>query len=247
MNATPFVPRHLDGRTVLIVGGTSGIGLSAALQAKAAGAEVIVMGSSGERARQAAAEHGLAGWRATDVARPEDVDAALADIPHVDHLVLLAGTFIVGKVVLEADISHLRRAFDERVAEAIHILPALGERLAANASINFVSGELTRRPNAHGTAVLGAALIAMEALACGLAMELAPRRVNTISPGPTDTPLLDKAMGEGRSAYVTGHSAALQLKRLGTADEVDSAAVFLTTNGLMNGTTINVDGGSRFV
>jgi NAD(P)-dependent dehydrogenase (short-subunit alcohol dehydrogenase family) len=246
MNTTPLIPRPLDGRTVLIVGGTSGIGLSTALQAKAAGAKVIVMGSNWERARQTAAEHGLTGWRAADVARPEDVEAALADISHVDHLALFAGTFIVGKV-LEADISHLRRAFDERVWGAIHILRALGERLAANASITFVSGELTTRPNAHGTAVLGAALTAMEALARGLAMELAPRRVNTISPGPTDTPLLDKAMGEGRSAYVTDRSAALPLKRFGTAEEVGSAAVFLMTNGLMNGATINVDGGSRFV
>lgn len=70
------------------------------------------------------------------------------------------------------------------------------------ASITFVSGALGDRPNAYGTAILAAASAAMEALARGLALELAPRRVNTLSPGPIDTPLLGKALGSGRDAYV---------------------------------------------
>ena len=79
MNTNPLFPNQLDGCTVLIVGGTSGTGLSAAIQAKAAGAEVIVLGSNRERAEQVAAEHGFAGWRAADVSRPEAVEAAVAD------------------------------------------------------------------------------------------------------------------------------------------------------------------------
>jgi NAD(P)-dependent dehydrogenase (short-subunit alcohol dehydrogenase family) len=245
MNATTLFPAQLDGRTVLIVGGTSGIGLATAVQAKASGANVIILGSNRERAEKAAAEHGFAGWRAADMARPEAVETALADIQHVDHLVLLAGSFIVGRV-LEAEIEHLRRAFDERFWGAIHILRTLGDRLAADASVTFVSGELTERPNAYGTTVLGAALTAMEALARGLVLELAPRRVNVISPGPIDTPLLDKAMGEGRKAYVEQRVASLPLRRIGTAEEVGAAVLFLMVNGLMNGATLNIDGGSRF-
>jgi NAD(P)-dependent dehydrogenase (short-subunit alcohol dehydrogenase family) len=245
MNTANLFPNQLYGRTVLIVGGTSGIGLATALQAKAAGAEVLVLGSNRERAEQVAAEHDLAGWRAADVARPEAIEAALADIPHVDHLVLLAGKFVVGKV-LEADISDLRRVFDERFWAAIHILRTLGDRLAVDGSVTFVSGELTARPNAHGTAVLGSAMTAMEALGRSLALELAPRRFNTLSPGPIDTPLLDKAMGAGRDAYVEMRTATLPLHRFGTAEEAGSAVVFLMVNGWMNGATLNVDGGSRF-
>jgi NADP-dependent 3-hydroxy acid dehydrogenase YdfG len=81
---------------------------------------VIVLGSNRERAEHVAADHGFSGWRAADVTRPEAIEASLADIPHVDHLVLLAGSFMIGKV-LEADIAHLRRAFEERFWAAIHI------------------------------------------------------------------------------------------------------------------------------
>lgn len=111
---TQPLPAQLDGRTVVIFGGTSGIGLAAATQAKAAGAFVTVIGSNAERAEQAALEHGLAGWRVADVTHSEAIYTALADIPHVDHLVLLAGTFVGGKV-LDAEIDHLRRAFEERM------------------------------------------------------------------------------------------------------------------------------------
>lgn len=237
---------QLQGRTVVIFGGTSGIGLSAAVQAKAAGAEVIVIGSDRDRAQRAAAENGLDGWRAADVTRSDTIHEALANIPHVDHLVLLAGSFVVGKV-MEAELGHLRRAFDERIWASVHAIRALGDRLAPDGSVTFISGSLADRPNAHGTAVLAAASAAMEALARGLALELAPRRVNTLSPGPIETPLLSKALGEGRDAAVTAMKQALPLHRLGTAEEAGAAAVFLMTNGWMNGATLNVDGGARLI
>lgn len=236
----------LADRTVLIVGGTSGIGLAAALQAKAAGAKVIVLGSNRERSAAVAAEHGF-DWRASDVTRPETIGTALADIQHVDHLVLLAGSFIVGKV-LEADVSFLKRAFDERIWAAIHLLRALGDRLATDGSVTFVSGAIGERPNGQGTAVIAAAAAAMEVLARGLVQELAPRRFNTLSPGPIDTPILEKALGEeGRAAYVDYLTATLPLHRMGTADEAGAAVLFLMTNGFMNGATLNIDGGMRQV
>jgi NAD(P)-dependent dehydrogenase (short-subunit alcohol dehydrogenase family) len=174
---------------VLIVGGTSGLGLATARQATALGARVTVLGSDPDRAGKVAAEHGLAGWRAADVTQPETLATALADISHVDHLALLAGSFVVGKV-LEAEVSRLRRAFEERIWPAVHTLRALGDRLDSRGSVTLVSGALADRPSAGGTAILSAASAAMESLARGLALELAPRRVNAVSPGPIDTPLL---------------------------------------------------------
>ncbi|EDT04155.1 short-chain dehydrogenase/reductase SDR [Burkholderia ambifaria IOP40-10] len=243
---TDFAARSLDNKSVLIIGGTSGIGLSAAKQANAAGANVTVIGFNAEGAERVAIENGFAGWRAADVTKPETLTAALADIAHVDHLVLLAGTFVAGKV-LEADVDYLRRAFDERVWAAVHTLRTLGDRLAADGSITFISGVLADRPNAYGTAILASASAAMEALARGLVLELAPRRVNTVSPGTTDTPLLARTLGDSRDAYVNALKEKLPLHRLGTADEVGAAVVFLMSNGFMNGETIHIDGGARLV
>jgi NAD(P)-dependent dehydrogenase (short-subunit alcohol dehydrogenase family) len=239
-------PQDVSGKTVVIFGGTSGIGLAAAIQAKAAGAQVIVIGSDQERARQAALSHDLQGWRAADVTDSEAIYQALADIPQVDHLVLLAGTFVAGRI-LEADVSYLRRAFEERLWASIHAIRALGDRLSREGSVTFISGSLADRPNAYGTAILASASAAMEALARGLALELAPVRVNTLSPGPIDTPILGKTLGSGRDAFVENLKQSLPLHRLGTAEEAGAAVVFLMSNRWMNGSTLNLDGGARLV
>jgi NAD(P)-dependent dehydrogenase (short-subunit alcohol dehydrogenase family) len=237
---------QLEGKTVVIVGGTSGIGLAAATQAKAAGAHVIVVGRNAASTEEVATKHGFDGWRAADVTDGVALEAALRDIARVDHLVLLAGTFVAGKV-REAEVDYLRRAFDERMWSAVHAVRAVGERLSQDGSITLISGALADRPNANGTAVLAAASAAMEAFARGLALELAPVRVNTLSPGPIDTPIFSKALGANRDAVVESMRNSLPLKRLGTADEAGASVLFLMTNGWMNGATLNVDGGSRLV
>lgn len=234
----------LRGKDVLVFGGTSGIGLSAAIQARQAGARVTVVGFDAARTPQVAAEHGFDGWRVADVTKPEQLQAALADIGHVDHLVLMAGTFVAGKVK-EADIGYLQRAFDERIWAAVHTLRFLGDKLAADGSVTLISGTLADRPNAHGVAVLAAASAAMEALARGLALELAPLRFNTLSPGAIETPILAKAFGANLDGALAAMRAGAPLKRLGTADEAGAAIVFLMANGWMNGANINIDGAVR--
>src|SRR4051794_32110500 len=100
--------KTLEGKTVVIFGGTSGIGLSAAIQAKALGAKIFAIGSQPQVAVQTAERYGFAGGRGADVTQPATITKALEGITQVDHLVLLAGTFVVGKV-LEAEVSHLRK------------------------------------------------------------------------------------------------------------------------------------------
>ncbi|MET4273744.1 NAD(P)-dependent dehydrogenase (short-subunit alcohol dehydrogenase family) [Bradyrhizobium sp. F1.2.2] len=243
---TDLPSSSLKDQTVVIFGGTSGIGLAAAQQAQAAGGKVIVIGLGAAGAERVASENGFAGWRSADVTKPETIAAALADIPHVDHLVLLAGSFVAGKI-FAADVNHLRRAFDERIWAAVHVLRSLGSRIAADGSVTFISGALADRPNAYGTAVLAAASAAMEAFARGLALELAPLRVNTLSPGTIDTPLLARTLGDGRDDYVAALKDKLPLHRLGTAQEAGNAVVFLMSNRFMNGETLHIDGGARLV
>jgi len=242
----PALSSTLQDRSVVVFGGTSGIGLAAARQAKAACAAVIVVGRDAAGAERVAAGNGFAGWRAADVTRPDAVAAALADIPRVDHLALLAGTFVAGKI-REAEVDHLKRAFDERIWAAVHALRALGDRLAGDGSVTLISGALADRPSAQGTAVLAAASAAMEAFARGLALELAPVRVNALSPGTTDTPLLARTLGAHRDAYVAGLTERLPQRRLGTAEEAGAAVVFLMGNGFMNGETLHIDGGGRLI
>jgi len=241
-----FTSASLQGRVVVVFGGSSGIGLAAAIQAKAAGAAVTIVGFNAEQAEQVAAEHRFDGWRAADVTRSEAIYAALQDIPRVDHLVLLAGSFVAAKVI-DGDVDYLRRAFEERMWAAVHTIRALGERLSKAGSITFISGVLADRPNAQGTAVLAAASAAMEAFARGLVLELSPIRVNTLSPGHIETPLLHKVLGEAAATVLPAMAAATPLKRLGTAQEAGAAVVFLMANGWMNGATLHVDGGVRLV
>jgi NAD(P)-dependent dehydrogenase (short-subunit alcohol dehydrogenase family) len=231
---------------VVIFGGTSGIGLATAIQAKAVGANVIVIGLRGDVAKTVSETHGFGGWRSADVTDDASVAAAVSDINHADHLVLLAGSFVVGKV-LETEVTVLKRAFDERVWGAVSVLRAFGSKLSATGSVTFISGVLADRPTATGTAVLASASAAMEALARGLALELSPLRVNTLSPGTIDTPLLAKVLGDYRDTYVAAASEKSPVKRIGTPEEAASAVVFLMTNGFVSGETLHVDGGQRLV
>lgn len=243
--ANPLDPnRSLLTQSVLIFGGTSGIGLATAIAAQAASAEVTIAGRDRDRTRKVADDHGFAGWLAADISDPEAIRQGLSEIRTVDHLVVLAGSLTVGKV-LEADIDLLRHTYEERVWSVVHILRALGDRLTAEASITLVSGALTHRPDGSGTAIIASACAALEVLGRGLALELAPRRVNTLSPGPVDTPLLVKTMGDGRDAYMRAVADQHPLHRWGTAEEAASAAIFLMTNRYMNGAVLNIDGGSR--
>jgi NAD(P)-dependent dehydrogenase (short-subunit alcohol dehydrogenase family) len=234
----------LAGECVLIFGGTSGIGLATAVAAKAAGAAVTIAGRDRDRAADVARTHGFADSFAAEISDPDAIRQGLSAIDRVDHLVILAGSLTIGKI-MEAEIGLLERAYDERIWSVVHILRTLGERLATDASITLVSGALTHRPDGNGTAIIASACAALEVLGRGLALELAPRRVNTLSPGPIDTPLIGKAMGDQRDAYMRTVAESHPLHRWGSAQEAATAVLFLMTNRYMNGEVLHIDGGSR--
>ncbi|SDL28856.1 NAD(P)-dependent dehydrogenase, short-chain alcohol dehydrogenase family [Siphonobacter aquaeclarae] len=234
----------INGKKVMVVGGSSGIGLATAKQAKAEGAIVTILGYNPDQTKLIAEENEF-NWRVADVTKQETIYETLSDVQQVDHLVLLAGTFVAGPI-LNADITYLHKAFDERIWGSLHIIRALGTRLSSNASITFTSGVLADRP-VPGMAILAAASSAVEALVRGLCLELAPRRVNAVSPGTTDSPLLAKSLGADREIFINSVKDKLPLKRIATPDQVASAILFLMTNEIMTGETIHVDGGQRLV
>jgi NAD(P)-dependent dehydrogenase (short-subunit alcohol dehydrogenase family) len=234
----------LSGKKVMIVGGSSGIGLATAKLAKAAGAIITIVGYNPDQTKRIADDNEFE-WRVADVTKQDTIYNALADVQEVDHLVLLAGTFVGGSI-LDADIDYLHKAFDERIWGSLHIIRALRTKLSGDVSITFTSGVLAERPG-PGMAILAAASSAVESLVRGLSLELAPWRVNTVSPGTTDSPLLAKSLGDGRDAFLNSVKNKLPLKRVATPEQVASAILFLMTNEIMTGETVHVDGGQRLI
>lgn len=252
----PEIQGPLDGRQVLVVGGSSGIGLAAAEAARDAGAVVTIAGRSAERLAGAAASLG-AGVRTavTDLADPRASAALLDAVPAPDHLVVTAGT-LAGGPLAALDAGVLEAAWRERVVGPLALVRAVVARRTAQeptgaplTSITLTSGLLATRP-AAGAALLTALCAAVEGLTAALALELAPTRVNAIAPGYTDTPLLDAAArafgAQSRAALVAGATARLPVPRAGTASELGAAVLFAMTNGYLTGATLRVDGGARW-
>jgi NAD(P)-dependent dehydrogenase (short-subunit alcohol dehydrogenase family) len=127
---------------------------------------------------------------------------------------------------------------------AYHIAHAA--RVRSGGSITFVSGLLAERPMA--TSVLqGAINAALEALARGLALERAPVRVNTVSPGLIDTPLHNRMDPAARQKLYDNMRQNLPVRRIGSPEDVAQAILLVATNPFMTGATVNVDGGGRFM
>jgi NAD(P)-dependent dehydrogenase (short-subunit alcohol dehydrogenase family) len=235
----------LAGKTALIFGGTSGIGLDAALQAERSGAEVIVVGRSADTAERVAAQHGFAGWRAADVTDAHALQQAVSDLPKVDHLVLLAGTLRRGDGA-RGDVAHLRNAFEERIWAAVHVIRALGDRLAPmtrSRSSRAVSPTV-RKPTAPRC--LRRHRPRWKRLHAAWRSNWR-QCVSTHFRPVRSTRRFSARRSATRDAVVANMEKTLPLHRLGTASEAGAGVVFLMTNGFMNGATLNVDGGARLV
>ncbi|HEX9867374.1 MAG TPA: SDR family oxidoreductase [Candidatus Tectomicrobia bacterium] len=234
----------LKGANIVVMGGSSGIGLAAAKLAQHEGAAVTIAGRSLEKLAQAQRE--LDGVRTVvaDVTDDASVGRVFEELDHVDHVLISAGTIVNGKIV-DNDLATLRHIVDERIWGPTYVVRHARPRMTGG-SVTFTSGGLSSRPRL-GAAMITAGLAAVEALAPALALELAPVRVNAVTPGLIDTPLLHAAYGANRDALVNSRAAALPGKRIGTADEVAQAIIMLMTNEYINGAVLHIDGGGRFL
>jgi NAD(P)-dependent dehydrogenase (short-subunit alcohol dehydrogenase family) len=235
---------QLQGAHVVVVGGSSGIGLAAAQLAKRQGATITIAGRSPERLAAAQRTLGEARTVVADIADEAAVQDIFSGISRIDHVVISAGNLGNGRIV-QNDIATLRRIVDERIFGVVYVVRQAAPRIQQG-SITFTSGGLSSRPRV-GAAMFTAMLAAVEALAPALALELAPIRVNAVTPGLIDTPLLNAAYGAERDTLVKNRAAALPGKRIGTAEEVAQLMLMLMTNAYVNGAVLHVDGGGRYL
>jgi len=245
---------RLEGKHLVVIGGSSGIGLETARLALAEGASVTIAGRSEERLRRAAETLGNAPAAGPTEERVRTVRADVTDEssiralfeggPRVDHLFLPAGELQPGGGdVLAADLNGLRSILESRLLGAAYAVRQARPQMAGG-SITLISGLYAHRP-ARGGAFGAAAVAAVEGLTRALALDLAPTRVNAVAPGLIDTPLWD-AFGPQRAA-ILALGAALPVGRVGRPEEVAEGVLFLMCNGFVTGTVLSMDGGGSLV
>lgn len=234
----------LQQRKVLVVGRGSGIARAVTIAVRAAGGTVVVAGRDAERLRTSYDDPGITA-EAIDLTDEASV-AALADrVGHVDHVVSTASARARGQV---GDLSHdtMLASFDTKVLGPILLAKHLAPHMPQDGSFVLFSGSSARKP-AIGMIAVAATNGAVDVVTRSLAVELAPIRVNAISPGTIDTGAYD-ALGEDKKAALFAHrGAANPVRRIGTAEDIAHAVLFALTNTFLTGVSIAVDGGEPLV
>jgi NAD(P)-dependent dehydrogenase (short-subunit alcohol dehydrogenase family) len=229
----------LAGKKVVVVGGSSGIGLSTAELAKREGAEIVIASRNVERLNAVAGKLGATAI-AADVTSDESIESLFRKCGPVDHVVVTAAQLRTGpfKTVAMEDVRATMEAKfwgAWRVARSAEIRPG--------GSLTLVSGYLSIRPR-PSAAIVGAANGALESLARSLALELAPVRVNAVSPGIIDTPIRAAMPEEARRDMLAKTAAALPVGRVGTGEDIARQILAFMTIGFMTGSIVYLDGGA---
>lgn len=235
----------LQGQQIVVVGGTSGIGLATARLAQQQGAHVTIIGRSEERLQNAAATLPGVEWLKMDVNSEQEVQEAFSTFKQINHVYIAAGSTKLGGI-LDGTVETQMTPIMERLWGSIYIIRAAARKIAADGSITFTGGLSTDRPVA-GAWVSGVGTASVEQLARVMALELAPIRFNAVSPGYTDTPMWDSVLGTNKTAVLSGVAERLPVKRIATPEEVAQAVLFLMQNYSVTGEIIHVDGGARLV
>lgn len=234
----------LTGRRVVVIGAGSGIGRALAVRAAQAGAELVLAGRRTQQLDQTAGElPGSPRVHQVDLADEDSVAALARAVGEFDHLVSTANGAATGPV-RDLDPADVRRALDAKITGPLLLAKHTADRIAPDGSLTFFSGYAAWRP-APGRVVMATANGALAFLVPALAVELAPVRVNAISPGVVDSGVWD-GLGARKDEFLTGVAERNPVRRVGTPDDLAQAALHLMTSGFTTGTVLHVDGGGRF-
>ena len=233
----------LTGQRIVVIGGSSGMGLATARAAAEAGAVVTIASSSEERIDAALAElPDSCDGAALDVRDEAAVADLFARVGELDHVVFTAGDQPDRRALKDLPLDQARRAFDVRFWGSVAVAEHAAPRIRPGGSIILTSGTVGVRP-VPGAALASAGSAATEGLTRGLAVDLAPVRVNAVRSGAVRTPLWDAVPEPRRAAIFDGFAQRALTKTVGEPQQIAAAHLYLMENQFVTGTVLTVDGG----
>jgi NAD(P)-dependent dehydrogenase (short-subunit alcohol dehydrogenase family) len=237
---------ELLGQTVVVIGGSAGIGLETARRASAEGAKLILTGRNPEALQRAANEVDALSSTAFDATDPALLAQFFRDLPTpIDHIMVTAGRPHYGRLI-DLDSAHARRALDEHVSLFIEVARNAAGKVNPGGTLIFMGGTGGRRP-VLGFGIASTVTVALPTLTANLALELAPVRVNLIAAGFVDTQLSASLLGDELENRRSQLRAKLPIRRVVQPADVAALAVHIMTNTALTGATFDVDGGQQFV
>jgi NAD(P)-dependent dehydrogenase (short-subunit alcohol dehydrogenase family) len=237
---------ELLGQTVVVIGGSAGIGLETARRARAEGADVILTGRDPDRLREPARQLEALSTSTFDATDAAALDRFFGDMPGpIDHVMVTAGGPYYAPLQ-EMDLALARRHVAERLGVVLGVARNAIGRVRPGGTLLFIGGTGGRRTGV-GLSIIRAMTAALPALVANLAVEVAPIRINLIAPGFVDTPLSASLLGDQLDARREQLRATLPIGRVVGPDDVAALAVHLMINTALTGATYDVDGGQQFV
>jgi NAD(P)-dependent dehydrogenase (short-subunit alcohol dehydrogenase family) len=237
---------ELLGQTVVVIGGSAGIGLETARRARAEGAGVIITGRNSERLKQAALELDVQRTAAFDANDPASLQSFLRNLPTpIDDIMVTAGAPHYAPP-LEIPPEEARRGLTEHVLLALQVARGAADKVKPPGSLVFMGGTGARRPRV-GLAIASTATAAFPTLIANLALELAPIRVNLIAAGFVDTALSASILGNDLDKRRDELRATLPIRRVVGPADVAALAVHIMSNTALTGATYDIDGGQQLV
>ncbi len=232
---------ELAGQTVVLIGGSSGIGFETARRARAEGADVILTGRNPDRLKQAALELGAHRTAAFDANDTAALQRFFQDLPApIDHVMVTAGGPTYGPL-LEMDSAQVREALSDHVVLTLEVARNAAGKMRPGGTLLFMGGI------GGGQGIASAATAVLPPFAAALALELAPVRVSLIAAGFVDTPLSASLLGDQLEERRNELRTTLPIGRVVTPADVAALAVHIMINTALTGATYDIDGGQQFV
>ncbi len=236
---------ELLGQTVVVIGGSAGIGLETARRARAEGADLILTGRNPERLKQAALDVGARHTKAFDANDPSSLQSFFDDLQaSIDHVMVTAGRPSYGPP-LEMTPEDAQRGLTDHALVALGVARGALGKVRPGGTLVFMGG-IGGRP-AIGAGIASSAIVALPTLIASLALEIAPIRVNLIAAGFVDTPLSASLLGEDLDRRRDELRTTLPIRRVVGPADVAALAVHIMTNTALTGATYDIDGGQQLV